>query len=136
MGTYWKLLAGYDAETTTYSECAKTGMASPYTPTENATLIGLRTFANSDAATTLQEHVQFKLTCQTFTPNSIECGSQGSGLCTAPAFHGGVAGQNDWQVNQKVAAGVPITIEARNVTADTPVTVDCLLYGLFQSGGN
>lgn len=133
---YWKLLGGYDAETKTYSECAKTGMASPYTPTEDATLIGLRTFANSDAATTLQEHVQFKLTCQTFTPNSIECGSQGSGLCTAPAFHGGVAGQNDWQVNQKVRAGVPITIEARNISEDTPVTVDCLLYGLFQTGGN
>lgn len=134
MSQYWKLLAGYDAETTTFSECAKTGMTSPYSPVENARLIGLRAFANSDAATTLQEHVQFKLTCSTFTPNSIECGSQGSGLATAPAFHGGVAGQNDWVCNQPVQAGVPITIEARNITADTPVTVDCLLYGLFDNG--
>lgn len=133
MGRYWKLLAGYDAEDKTYAECAKTGMASPYSPQENATLIGLRAFANSDAASTLQEHVQFKLTCATFKPNSIECGSQGSGLATAPAFHGGVAGQNDWEVNQPVQAGVPITIEARNITADTPVTVDCLLYGLFEN---
>jgi len=126
-------MAGYDAETTTYSECAKTGMKSPYSPVEDAMLIGLRAFANSDAATTLQEHVQFKLTCATFKPNSIECGSQGSGLATAPAFHGGVAGQNDWDISQPVKAGVPITIEARNVTADTPVTVDCLLYGLFEN---
>lgn len=130
MGKYWKLLAGYDAETTTYSEAAKTGMTSPYSPVEDATLIGLRTVPNRDAATTLTNHVQWKLTCSTFKPNSIECGSQNSGLQTAPALQ---AMPLDWVVNQKVQAGVPITIEARNITADTPVTVDELLYGLFES---
>jgi len=133
MGRYWKLLAGYDAETTTYSECAKSGMASPYSPVENARLVGLRAVANRDAASTLQNHVQFKLTCSTFKPNSIECGSQGSGLQTAPALSGGVNAVNDWDCSQEVQAGVPIVIEARNITADTPVTVDCLLYGLFES---
>lgn len=136
MGRYWKLIAGYDAETATYSECAKSGMASPYSPGENARLIGLRVVSNRDAATTLQNHVQFKLTCDTFKPNSIECGGQGSGLQTAPALSGGVNAVNDWEVNQPVQAGVPITIEARNVTADTPITVDCLLYGLFDNGGS
>jgi len=133
MGRYWLLMAGYDAETKTFSDCAKTGMASPFMPPENAKLIGLRVFANSDAATSLQEHVQFKLESTSFKPNAIECGSQGSGLATAPAFHGGIAGQNDWQVEQDVKAGTPIKISARNITEDTPVTVDCLLYGLFES---
>jgi len=128
-------MAGYDAESTTFSECAKTGMASPYMPVENARLVGLRVVSNRDAATTLQNHVQFKLTSATFRPNSIEVGGQGSGLQTAPALSGGVNAVNDWDVSQDVNSGTPIVIEARNITADTPVTVDCLLYGLFDNGG-
>jgi len=127
----WRLLAEYDAETTTYSACAGTP-PSPYTPDFNGRLIGLRSVANRDAATTLQNHVQFKLTCTTFNPNSIECGNQGSGLQTAPAQQ---PASEDWPVEQSVQAGVPITVEARNITADTPVTVSCVLYGLFEAGG-
>lgn len=130
---YWKLLAGYDAESTTYSECALTGFASPYSPVENATLKGLRMVANRSAASSLINHVQAKLTCATFKPNSIECGVQGSGLQTAPALQSGNTAQMDWQVDQPVQAGVPITIEMRNRTLDTPVTVEVLLYGLFQN---
>lgn len=130
---YWRLLGGYNAESTTYSELAMTGLTSPYTPTENARLKGLRVISSADAATTLQEHIQFKLTCQTFKPNSIEVGGQGVGLCTAPALRGGVVAQNDWDCDQEVQAGVPITLEARNQTADTPVGVSAFLWGLFES---
>jgi len=133
MGMYWKLLAGYDAETTTYSECALTGFTSPYSPVENATLKGLRMVINRSSAASLINHVQAKLTCATFKPNSIECGGQGSGLQTAPALMSGNTAVLDWQVEQPVQAGVPITIEMRNRTADTPVTVEVLLYGLFQN---
>ena len=132
---YWKLLGQYDAETTTYSELAVSGMASPYSPVENAKLKGLRAVINRSAATSLINHIQFKLTCATFKPNSIEVGGQGAGLQTAPAGVGGITTQSDWEVDQPVQAGVPITIEARNVTADTPVTVSALLYGLFDNGG-
>lgn len=124
----WRMMAHYNAETTTYSEAAGSP-ASPFTPDFNGRLIGLRLFANRDAATTLQNHVQAKLTCNTFKPNSIECGSQGSGLQTAPVL---VSGPDEWPVDQQVKAGVPITIEMRNVTADTPITVNVLLYGLFE----
>lgn len=132
---YWKLLGEYDAEITTYSELAGGGGSSPYSPVESAQLVGLRTVINRSAATSLINHIQFKLTCATFKPNSIECGGQGSGLQTAPALAGGVVAQSDWEVNQPVQAGVPITIEARNITTDTPVTVTALLYGLFDNGG-
>lgn len=130
-GGYWKLMGQYDAETTTYSECAATP-TSPYTPDKSGRLKGLRTVVNRSAAASLINHIQWKLTCTTFSPNSIECGAQGTGLQTAPALMGGVVASMDWAIDQAVMAGVPITIEARNVTADTPVTVSALIYGYFE----
>jgi hypothetical protein len=124
----WRMLAQYDAETTTYSESVG-APASPYTPDFSAKLIGLRVIVNRQAATTLTNHVQFKLTCNTFRPNSIECGAQGSGLQTAPAQPGE---HLDWNIEQTVTAGVPITIEARCI-GDTQITNSVLLYGLFEA---
>jgi len=132
MGTYWRLLGEYDAETTAYTALAGTP-ASPYTPDETGRLTALRVIVNRSAATSLINHVQFRLTCTTFKPNSIEVGGQGSGLQTAPAFQSGVAAVTDWDVMQPVQAGVPITVEGRNKTADTPVTVSVHLYGRFES---
>ncbi len=133
MGEYWKLLGEYTAETTAYTGLTGGVASSPYTPDESAILTGLRAIPNRSAATTLINHVQFKLSCTTFKPNSIEVGCQGSGLQTAPANMSGAGAALDWSIMQKVTAGVPITIEARCVTADTPVTVSVLLYGKFAS---
>lgn len=130
MGKYAKLMGRYDAETTTYSACAGSGAASPYTPDEDGRLVGLRVITNAGAATNLVNGVQFKLTCTTFKPNSIEVHFCGGGLLTAPAF---IPNPVDWPTDQAVRAGVPITIEARNMTADTPVGVDVALYGIFES---
>lgn len=127
---YWKLIGQFDGESTSFTELAVTGMASPYNPVESARLVGLRAIPNRSAASSLINHVQFKLSCATFTPNAIECGCQGSGLQTAPALQ---QGGHDWEIDQPVAAGSPITVEARNITADTPVTVSVLLYGLFDN---
>jgi hypothetical protein len=49
---------------------------------------------------------------------------------TAPAI---IPAALDWAIDQPVAAGVPITIEGRNMTADTPVSVDVQLYGCFEA---
>jgi len=131
---YWLLLAEYDSETTSYTACAGAAQTSPFNPVENARLVGLRSIINRSAASSLINHVQWKLTCTSFTPNEMHAGGQGSGLQTAPALQSGNTSQNDYEVNQPVQAGVPIKIEARNVTADTPVTVSALLYGLFDNG--
>ena len=128
MGKYWKVLGVYDSETTAYTALAFTGFASPYTPTETAKLVGLRAIVAAGAATTLIEGFQFKLTSSTFKPNSIEIGGAGSGLHTAPAF---APAAIDFAVDQPVQAGVPITIEGRNVTAETPVTVEIIIMGCF-----
>ena len=129
MAKYWLLMAEYDAETTTYTAAAGV-KASPFSAPEPARLIGLRAISNRDAASSLTNHVQWRLTSTTFQPSIIECGSQGSGLQTAPALQ---APSLDWQCDQKVVPGIEVTIEARNVTADTPVTVSELLYGLFDN---
>lgn len=126
----WRCLGQYDAETTTYSSLAVSGFSSPYTPDFSGTLLGVRTIPNRSAASSLINHVQFKLTCNTFSPNSIEVGAQGTGLQTAPALQQEAM---EWPVVQPMQAGVPITIEGRNVTADTPVTVSVMLYGLFET---
>lgn len=129
----WRALGQYDGEATTYAALAVTGFASPYTPDFSGRLKGLRVMINRSASTSLINHVEFRLSCTTFTPNIIEVGGQGSGLQTAPSLQAGVNAQSDWEVDQAVQAGVPITIEARNVTADTPVTVSAMLYGLFET---
>lgn len=130
MGEYWRLLGLYNAETTNYSACVGVAQTSPYTPDEDAKLVGLRVVVSADAVTTLTEAVQFRLTCTTFKPNSIEAVGQGIGLATAPRLGGLII---DYSVNQPVKAGVPVTVEARNVTADTPVGVSTLLMGKFVS---
>lgn len=130
MGRYWRLLGFYDAETKTYSAMAGSYQTSPYTPDEDATLVGVRVVNGGAAATTLTELQQFKLSCTTFKPNSIEVGGLGSGLHTAPALAAPII---DWPINQPVKAGVPITVEGRNTTAETPVTVETQLWGCFES---
>lgn len=126
------MLGEYDGEATSYAAVLGTvsGAKSPYTPSEDARLIGLRMSESTVAVTTVLTGVQFKLTCSTFKPNSIEVGIVGVGLKTAPQA------QNkdlDWVVDQSVKAGVPITIEGRCIGAYTAVTVEVFLWGLFQS---
>lgn len=131
MSRFWDLLAEYDAESKTFTACAGTvsGASSPYAPLAKGKLRALRVIPNSDAVTTLLEHVVFKLSATSFNPNAIQVGGQGSGLQTAPAA---MRGHVDWEVDQDVVPGVNITIEGKNITADTPVGVSVLLYGLFE----
>jgi len=129
MGKYWELMGFYDAETKTYSECAGTYATSPFTPSSNARLIAIRVINGNAAATTLTELQQFKLTSKSFNPNSIEVGGLGHGLATAPAFPAPIL---DWVVDQEVIAGVKVTIEGRNTTAETPITVETQIWGFFQ----
>lgn len=129
MARHWEMIGRYDAESTTYTALAGTNGASPYTPGFSGKLIGLRVIAAGGAAATLINGLQFKLTSITFKPNAIEVGGFGCGLMTAPAH---VPAPTDWQIDQEVQAGKKIELEGRNVTADTPVTVDVQIWGLFE----
>lgn len=127
---YFRLLGEYDAETQAFSAFAGPTKASPYTPDENARLIGLRAVVGRTAATTLTSAIWFRLTCNSFKPNSIECACVGSGLQTAPAFP---VPFQDFPVDQVVLAGVPITLEGRCIGA-SDVTNTVLLFGQFDNG--
>lgn len=127
----WRLMGLSVDEGTAFVACAGIGGvgAAPYTPDFNGRLVGLRTVPSGAAATSLLRHMEFRLGCAAWSPNTIEVGVQGSGIETA-LFQPNMA--LDWSVDQPVVAGTPITVESRNVTAATPITVECLIYGCFE----
>lgn len=127
MAKYWRLLGHYDAETQAFSACAGALQTSPYTPDMSGKLIGLRAIPVGEAATSLIRGIQWRLTCTTFNPNTIHAFVTGNGIQTAGMV---TVVPLDYEVDQPVQAGVPITVEARNDVA-TAVTVSCYLMGLF-----
>jgi len=125
----WRLLAEYDAETTTtFSACAGTP-ASPWTSDFNGWLTGIRVIVSQAAATSLIEFQQFRLTCAAWSPNLMEIGCAGNGLMTAPAC---MRQTFDFEVYQPVISGTPVQIEGRNITAATPVGVETFILGQFE----
>lgn len=131
MGKYWRLVGHYNGESQTYEALAGTFQTSPYVPDEDGRLIGLRVMIGGEAATSLVEGVQFRLTCTQFKPNTIHLAAMGNGLRTVPTS-GGQGSPVDYEVDQPVKAGVPITIEGRHNVA-TAVTAQAFVMGLFQS---
>lgn len=129
MSRYWRLLGHYDAETQAYSACAGALQTSPYTPDADGVLKGLRVIVVGEAATSLIRGVQWRLSCAMWKPNTCHAFGAGAGLQTVPMVQ---PAASDYDVDQPVKAGVPITVEARCDVA-TAVTVSCYLMGLFEA---
>lgn len=129
MGRYWKLLGQYSGEATTYEALAGAFQTSPYMPDEDARLRGIRLMCAPEAATSLVEGFQLRLTSTTFKPNTIHVCGIGNGLATVPSIPAPVI---DYDVDQPVRSGVGITIEGRHAVA-TAVTANILVMGLFES---
>jgi len=129
MGKYWRLIGHYNGEATTYESLAGTFQTSPYTPDEDARLVGLRLIQSPEAATSLVQNYQIRLTCTTFKPNTLHIAGNGNGLATVPQ---NAVAPIDYEVDQPVKSGVPITIEGRHAVA-TAVTANIMVMGLFQS---
>lgn len=134
MVIYWKMLGRYSSETTSYTpaatnEAGDAGQASIDVELDGR-LVGLRVMEGAGAATSLTGHVQWKLVCTIWQPNTMEVGVDGRGIQTAPAF---APKHLDFVVDQPVQTDKKIKIEARNNNADTPVTVDAFLYGKFEA---
>jgi hypothetical protein len=123
-------MGNYDGEAATYEAFAGALQASPYMPDENARLKGLRLIIGGEAATSLVNNVQIKITSNSFQPNTISIAGSGNGLRTAPAVGPCVF---DFEVDQPVLAGVQITFEGRHGTG-SPVTSNVLVMGLFDNG--
>ncbi len=129
MGKYWRVIGHYNGEATAFEAVAGTFQTSPYTPDEDARLIGVRLLQGDEAATSLVENYQIRLTSTTFKPNVIHVAGNGRGLGTAPAFP---VAPIDYPMDQPVKSGVPITIEGRHAVG-TAVTANVIIMGEFQS---
>ncbi len=126
---FWRLIGHYDAETQAFSACAGALQTSPYTPDIDGRLVGIRVIPGGEAATSLIRGVQIRLTSTTFVPNTIHAFVESNGLQTVPYVP---AKELDYQCDQPVKAGVPITVEGRNDVA-TGVTVAVFIMGLFEA---
>jgi hypothetical protein len=129
MGKYWRVIGHYDGEATTFEALAGAFQASPYVPDEDARITGVRLIVGGEAATSLVNNLMIRMSCTTFKPNTIHLGGAGQGLRTAPAL---APPMYDYEVNQPVKAGVPITLEGRHATG-SPVTNNTLVMGQFES---
>lgn len=122
----------YSVEMGTYIGAGKTFVAmtgSPFAPLANGRLIQVKLLVYGSAVTALIEGVVATLSSPSFGGVPVTVGTAGSGIRTAtiPAVPIGI--QN---CDVPVKVGVNITLQIKNVTADTPVTVEATLIGVFE----
>lgn len=112
------------------AQVAYTAMTgSPYSPLASGRLIQLKLLVYGSAATALIEGLVVKVESPSFSGVPVHVMAAGAGIRTAPAFPI-PAGITNCDVS--VQTGVPLTITIKNVTADTPVTVEATLIGVFE----
>lgn len=105
---------------------AETAM-SDFTPSLNATLIGVEIIAGGIAATSLIENGYIKLVHAPWAGRDLYCPFQGIGLETVPR-----AAKKPWvtSCNLPVKAGTPMKgFYYHNVT---PVTPEITVFGIFE----
>lgn len=129
MGMYWRLIGHYNGEAQTYEALAGGFQASPYRVAEKCRLRGVRVVPSSEAATSLIQGVQFRLTNVNWKPNEMHVIAQGNGLQTVPATPQPVI---DYQCDQPCEVGTDINIEGRHNVA-TAVSANIFVLGLFES---
>lgn len=122
----------YSDELATYIGAGVTYVAmtgSPYSPLTNGRLIQLKLIVYGSAATALIEGLVAKVECPLWGV-PVTVGTAGGGIRTAtcPPIPTGI--QN---CDVPVKTGVDLKIEIKNVTADTPVTVEATLIGVFEA---
>ncbi|GAH82782.1 unnamed protein product [marine sediment metagenome] len=121
----------YSVELATYIGAAVvlTGMTgSPFSPLKSGRLIQLKLIVYGSAVTALIEGVIAVVTCPLWGV-PVTVGTAGSGLRTATIPSVPVGIQN---CDVPIQTGVDLKCEIKNVTADTPVTVEATLIGVFE----
>ncbi|GAJ07994.1 unnamed protein product, partial [marine sediment metagenome] len=101
---------------------------SPYTPLKDGRLVQLKLVVYGSAATALIEGVVVTVTSPLWGV-PVTVATSGGGLRTAPTLPIPTGIQN---CDVPVKTGTKIACEFRNVTADTPVTVEATLIGVFE----
>jgi hypothetical protein len=129
MGRYWRLIGHITGESQTFEAAAGALQTSPYVPDERCNLRGIRVITGAEAATSLVEGVQIRLSCTGWKPNVMHVASTGNGLQTVPAT---AQLPYDYEVAQPCEPGVGITVESRHTIA-TAVTANLMVMGYFES---
>ncbi|GAH95030.1 unnamed protein product [marine sediment metagenome] len=121
----------YSDELGTYIGAEKTFVAmtgSPYSPLTSGRLIQLKLIVYGSAVTALIEGIIAVVTCPLWGV-PVTVGTAGSGLRTATIPSVPIGIQN---CDVPIQTGVDLKCEIKNVTADTPVTVEATLIGVFE----
>lgn len=126
---YWEVIGHYNGESQNWEALAGTFQSSPFAPLAKGRLKGIRVLPGGEAATSLIEQIEFRLSCPLWTPNTITIGANGVGLRTVPASP---LGHIDYEIDQPVEPGTGIAIEGRHAVA-TAVTNNTVVLGLFES---
>jgi len=116
----------------TYIGASKTYVAmtgSPFAPLTNGRLVQLKMIVYGSAVTALIEGLTVLAECPAWGGVPVTISGAGAGIRTAPAFPVPVVVQN---CDVPVKTGVNITLKIKNVTADTPVTVEATIIGVFE----
>jgi len=113
------------SEATTETELT----GSPYSPLANGRLKQLILTDNCDAATGLWNAGYCRVTSVAFGGVDAYVPFSGQGIKTAPAFGGSI---NKVDVDLAVKTGVVIKAYLKHETADTPVTFEGQLFGVFE----
>ncbi|GAH96929.1 unnamed protein product [marine sediment metagenome] len=122
----------YSDEIGTYIGAGVTFVAmtgTPYSPLTSGRLIQLKLIVYGSAVTALIEGVIAQATCPLWGV-PVTVGTAGSGIRTATVPSVPIGIQN---CDVPIKTGVDIKVEIKNVTADTPVTVEATLIGVFEA---
>lgn len=122
----------YSDELATYIGAGKTFVAmtgSPYAPLADGRLIQLKLLVYGSAVTALIEGLVAKVESVSFSGVPVFVVAAGPGLRTAPAFPIPTGITN---CDVPIKTGVNLVCSIKNVTADTPVTVEATLIGVFE----
>ena len=119
----WKELMYRETGTTIDSETAMTD----FTPSQDATLIGIEIIAGGIAATSLIENGYIKMSHKAWEGKELFCPFQGLGLETVPRT---AKAPNLTSCNLPVKAAIPIKgYYYHNVL---PVTPEITVFGIFE----
>lgn len=121
----------YSDEMAVYIGADKTLVAmdpAKYSPLKGGRLIQLKLIVYGSAVTALIEGLIVVVTCPLWGV-PVTVGTAGSGLRTATIPSVPIGIQN---CDVPIETGVGLKMEIKNVTADTPVTVEATLIGVFE----
>jgi len=100
-----------------------------WSPIANGRIVALHLVVYGSAVTALIEGVQAKIQCSSWGGYDVVVGSAGGGIRTAPGVPIPV---KSFDEDLAIETGKDVSVQFRNQTADTPVTVEIDLLATLE----